>query len=214
MIHGNKKCCPLCQSKLTGEPENLSFPTLRKSKVTGFSIVRITAFIFIAFEIVMAAAYYLSWHELGRPIPWAPIVMIGAVITWADIVLAMYLRNNIIKIITYEAYIAMILDYIIDMKYGFYGWSVNWMIPATFLALAIVTFCIGKGAKLLLSDYMIYFISDAALCMLQLIPIFLGQNRFEWPAVICMAFYVILAVAALIFRPHDVKNASAKYFNI
>lgn len=213
-IRGNKKCCPLCQSTLTGEPEDPAFPTIKRSKVTRFSIIRLSTFIFTVFEIVIGVTYYLAAHELDRRISWIPLVMIGAVICWLDVIIAIYLRNNIIKIITYEAYIAMIADYIIDLKKGFYGWSVNWMIPCTFFGLAIVTICLGKGEKLLLADYMIYLISDAALCMLQLIPLFTDQNSFEWPAVICMAFYVILAVAALLFVPHEVKNASAKYFNI
>ena len=108
----------------------------------------------------------------------------------------------------------MILDYVIDIHNGFYGWSVNWMIPATFLSLAAVTIFIGKSAHLILDDYIIYLITDSITCMLQIIPILLGQNTFELPAVICMACYLILAVAALLFRPHDIKNASAKYFNI
>jgi hypothetical protein len=213
-VHGSKTCCPLCQGKLTGEPETPAFPTLRRPRVSSFSIIRVSAFIFIVFEIILAAVYYLVRHELGHPIPWIPIVMMGSAIAWADLILAIYLRNNIIRIITFEAYIAIILDYLIDLHHGFYGWSVNWMIPATYLALAAVTICIGKCARLILDDYLIYLITDSITCMLQLIPIILGQNTFEWPAVICMACYMILAVAALIFRPHDVKNASAKYFNI
>ena len=214
-IRGNKKCCPLCQSTLVGEPEDPAFPVIKRSKVTRFSIIRLSAFIFLVFEILMLVTYYLADHALERRISWIPIVMISAVVCWLNIVIAFYLRNNIIKIITYEAYIIMIFDYIIDLKTGFYGWSVNWMIPCTFLGLAVVTICIGKGEHLLLADYMIYLISDSLLCMLQLIPMFLlEQNTFEWPAVICMTIYVILAVAALLFRPHEVKNASAKCFNL
>ena len=51
-------------------------------------------------------------------------------------------------------------------------------------------------------------------CMFQIIPLALGQNHFEWPAVICMALYLILAVGAVVFRFRDLKNASAKYFNV
>lgn len=213
-IRGNKSCCPLCQGQLTKTPEDPAFPALKKSHVTSFSIIKLATFIFITIEIVMAAAGYLAKHEAGVPLPWVPLVMIGTAVAWADLILALYLRNNVMKIITFEAYIAMVIDYVIDRMTGYYGWSVIWMIPATFAGLAIVTVVIGKAAKLRLEDYIIYLLADGLLCLTQIIPIMRGRNEFEWPAVICMAGYLICAAATLIFKYHDLKNASAKFFNV
>lgn len=213
-IRGNKSCCPLCQGQLTKEPENPAFPTLHRSKVTGFSIIRMATFLFLVLEIVMGTMGYLAEHELRHPLPWVSLVMIGSVVAWVDLILAMYLRNNIMKIITFEVYVAMVIDYVIDRITGYHGWSVIWMIPATFFGLAIVTVCIGRIRKMRLEDYIFYLAVDAVLCMLQVVPILHGHNAFEWPAVICMACYLILAAGAVVFRFHDLKNASAKYFNV
>lgn len=213
-IRGNKRCCPLCQGQLTQTAEDPAFPALKKSPVTSFSIMRFATFIFLTLEIVMAATGYLAEHQAGLSLSWVPLVMIGAVVAWVDLILAMYLRNNVMKIITVEAYIAMVIDYIIDRMTGFYGWSVIWMIPATFAGLVVVTVMIGKLARLRLEDYVIYLLADGVLCLTQIIPIIHGHNSFEWPAVICMAGYLIGAVAMVVFRYHDLKSASAKFFNV
>lgn len=213
-IRGRKKCCPLCQGRLTGEPEEPAFPMPKRGVLTESLLMKIATFVFAATEIGMAATGYLAAAAAKHALPWVPLVMIGAVVAWLDLILAMRLRNNLMKIITVEAYVAMIIDYVIDRLTGFMGWSVIWMIPATFLGLAIVTVAIGKAAKLRLEDYIIYLLNDTILCMLQIIPILLGQNDFEWPAVICMALYLILISAALIFRSKELKNAAAKYFNV
>lgn len=213
-IRGKKTRCPLCQGQLIREPEDPAFPAMKKNPVTSFSIIRITTFAFLCLEIVMATTALLAFRELGHTLSWVPLVMIGGVIAWVDMLLAIYLRNNVMKIITVEAYIAMVIDYIIDRMTGFFGWSVIWMIPVTFLGLAAATLSIGKGAHLRLEDYIIYLAADMFFCMFQIIPLALGQNHFEWPAVICMALYLILAVGAVVFRFRDLKNASAKYFNV
>ncbi|MCI2049299.1 MAG: DUF6320 domain-containing protein [Lachnospiraceae bacterium] len=213
-IRGHKKCCPLCQGRLTGEPEDSPFPVVRKSLLTGIGLIRIATFIFLASEIAMGTAAFLATSAAHHPIPWIPIVMTGGVVVWLDLVVAFNLRNNILKIITFEAYIAMIIDYVIDRMTGFAGWSVVWMIPATFLGLAVVTLAIGKAAKLHLEDYIIYILFDTLFSMLQIIPIVRGQNHFEWMAVVCMALYLILFTATLIFRFSELRNATEKFFNV
>lgn len=213
-IRGSKTRCPLCEGKLTGTPEDPAFPTLKRSGVSSFSILRVSTFVFLVLEIVMGAVWFLSSHELKVRLPWVPLVMLGGVVGWVDLVLAMYLRNNVMKIITVQAYVAMIIDFAIDRMTGFLGWSYTWMIPMTFLGLAAATFGIGMGAKLRLEDYVIYLLIDTVFCMLQLIPVIGNWSSFLWPSVICMALYLIMAAGTVVFRFRALKNASAKYFNV
>ena len=213
-IRGNKAGCPLCQGHLTQTPEDPAFPVLKRNKVTSITIIRVSAFAFLTLEIIMAAIWYLSAHELGHGFPWVPIVMAGGVAGWVDLLLALYLRNNVLKIITAETYIAMVIDLVIDRMTGFIGWSVIWMIPVTFIGLAAATLSIGMGTRMRLEDYIIYLAADAVFCMLQIIHILNGMNHFIWPAAICIVLYMIMTAGALVFRSRDLKNASAKYFNV
>ena len=176
--------------------------------------MKVATFLFLTIEIVMGAVGLLAAHELGHGLAWVPLVMIGAVNAWADLLLAMYLRNNAMKIVTAEVYVAILVDVWIDKLTGFHGWSIIWMIPATFVGLAIVTLCIGAAAKLRLEDFIIYLAIDTVFCMMQIIPIMKGWNHFIWPAAICMVLFLILAAGTLVFRFWDLKNASAKYFNV
>ncbi len=213
-IRGNKTKCPLCQGRLSQSPENPAFPSIKKNTMTTLSIIKIATFCFLTLEIVMASVWFLAEHELKCPIPWAWLVMVGAVVVWVDLLLAIYLRNNVMKIITMEAYIAMIVDYGIDRMTGFLGWSVIWMIPATFIGLGLATALIGIIGKLKLENYIIYLLVDTVFCMFQIIPVLHGTNSFGWPAVICMALYLILAAGTIVFKFNELKNASAKYFNV
>ena len=209
-IRGNKKCCPLCQGELTGIPSPAAFPTLKRGRISSLSLVKIFTFCMIALEIAFIAVWFLSDFELA----WVPFGMIGALVVWLDVVLGVYFRNNMVKNITLQVYIVMIAGFLIDRSTGFYGWSVQWMIPCCFVGLVIVTVCIGKGAKVLLEEYILYLAVDMVLAMGQAIFLALRMNAFVWPAVISMAALLILGVAALLFRFRDLKSASEKLFHM
>lgn len=213
-VRGHKRCCPLCGGPLTGEGKEPVFPIVKRGALTGKSLIRISAFVLIAFEIVMAAAGFLAANAARHALSWIPIVMICAAVAWADLLIAFHLRNNVIKTITVQAYIAMLVDYIVDIRTGFPGWSVIWMIPAAFAGIAVTTIAIGRSVRMQLEDYAVYLLADTIFCLLQIIPIALHQNKFEWPAVICMAGYLILFSAVLLFRHREMKNAAAKYFHV
>jgi hypothetical protein len=213
-IHGNKSCCPLCGGELTGTPEESVFPAAKKNSLTGKSIIRISVFVLMVTEIGFFAGSYLASHEMNHSLPWIPLVMIGAAVIWLDLILAIRIRNNTVKLMTAEAYFGMIVSYVTDRLTGFRGWSVSWMIPMTFLGLAAATIAIGIAVKMRLEDYIVYLLVDALLCLLQIIPIASGGNPSEWAAVICIAVYLVLASAALLFRKRELRNAARKYFNV
>lgn len=212
-IRGNKHCCPLCQGKLTGEPEDAAFPTIKRNKVSGFSIIGIATFLFLAMEIVLGTGIYLERVQTGRAAPWTYITMLSIVFIWFDLVLALYLRNNILKIITTQTYFIMLMSIWIDCLTGFHRWSFNWMLPLFFLGIVAVTLLISRILKMKLEDFIIYLFIDMIFCMLQIIGIAVGFVTIQWPAVICIAIYLIMAVATAIFRFRDFRNASAKWFN-
>ncbi|MCI1768967.1 MAG: DUF6320 domain-containing protein, partial [Mageeibacillus sp.] len=117
-------------------PENAAFPSLRKPGISARSIVKMSTFCFLTIEIIMCAIWFLTSYNYHTTLPWVPLVIAGAAVLWLDLLIALYMRYNVLKIFTTEAYIAIILDVIIDLETGSHGWSVTWMIPCTFAALA------------------------------------------------------------------------------
>ncbi len=211
-IRGRKECCPLCQGKLieTEGDENLAFPILEKKKITSFTFLKVCTFLFLVAEIVFGTINIMTKGEFSFIGP----VMLGAFVVWIDIIATMYLRNNMIKVITFEVFVAIIVDYYVDVKTGFLGWSVNWMIPMTLIGLAIVTIITAFFLKLRLDEYILYIVFDFLMALLQIILVKTGRNTKPWPAASCIMFYLILIAALVIFRFKDLKNASEKMFNI
>ena len=138
----------------------------------------------------------------------------GSVVIWIDMVVAIMLRGNILKLVTFEAYAVMVLSYMTDRFMGNRGWDIAWTIPVTLVVLLVFTILIGIVTKAHLEDYVNYLIFDFVVAMLQIIPIIRETNIFMWPAVICVAIYLILATAIILFRFRDLKNASAKFWNM
>lgn len=211
-IRGRKECCPLCQGRLkeVEGDENPSFPTLEKRKISNITFLKMCTFLFIASEIIFGAINIMTKGEF----PFIGPVMLGILVGWIDVLATMYLRNNLIKVITFEVIVAIVVDFYIDIKTGFYGWSVNWMIPMTLIGLAIATNIIAMVLKLRLDEYIMYIVLDFVMSLVQIIFIKNGMNNFPWPAAISIITYMIIIAALVIFRFRDLKNASEKMFNI
>ncbi len=211
-IRGRKECCPLCQGRLkeVDGDENPSFPVLEKRKISSITFLKMCTFLFITSEIVFEAINIMSKEEHSFIGP----VMLGILVAWIDVLATMYLRNNLIKVITFEVIVAIIVDYYIDVKTGFHGWSINWMIPMTLIGLAIATILIAFIEKLRLDEYILYLVFDFLISLTQIYFIRNGKNDFPWPAVASIMSYMILISALVIFRFKDLKNASEKMFNI
>jgi len=217
-IRGHKECCPLCQSNLVKNPDEElakvddygAFPIVKKPKFTSRFISKIVTFIFVTIEIIAITALFL-W---GNNLPWVTLVMMGTFVAWLDFLVAMYYKNNIIKLLTVEVMVAILIDLYVDYRLGFIGWSYKWMIPLSLMILAVVTFVIAKVSRLKLIEYIRYLLWDMFVALLQLIFIANGLNDYPFPAGLCIASFLIIFAAALIFRTHELKSASARYFNM
>ena len=211
-IRGEKYCCPLCQGKIKEIDDNINdpFPTLPRKKISNITFFKVVTFIFIALEIIFET---INFQTDGK-YPFVGITMLGLLVAWITIITTMYLRNNLIKIITWEVVVAIVVDIYIDQKTGFHGWSVMWMVPSTLIGLAIATVIVAKIMKLRMDEYILYLVLDLVMALLQIIFIVNGSNKFTWPAVISIMVYLIMIVALFIFRFRDLKNASERVFNM
>ena len=211
-IRGKKRCCPLCQGQLKeveGE-KSASFPTLKKKKISHITFIKMCTFLFVATEIVFATINIMT----GGVYSFFGPLMLGFLAGWVTILTTMYLRNNILKVVTWEGIVAIVVDIYIDYMTGFYGWSVEWMVPMTLIGLAIATIIIALVQKLRLDEYIYYIIFDLAMALGQIYFIKKGMNKLPWPAGISIMCYLILIAAVVIFRFRDLKKASEKMFNM
>lgn len=207
-IRGSKKCCPLCKGDLTGESEKAAFPVVEPG-INQVSVAKILTFIAVVAVVTMLMIWYFTRA------PWTIFVIPLCAIGWIDSLLALYHRYNLIRLITVETYIGMLICFLIDRKLGFNGWSLKWAIPGAFIGLFLATLLIGVLTKgLRLEDCIIYLIFDVLMSLLQLIGIFTGANTLPLPALVSVAVLFLAGVALLLFRFRDLKNASGKWFNV
>ncbi len=131
-----------------------------------------------------------------------------------DLMLAIYLHGNLIKMITVQGYIGIGLIFAIDWFTAGYNYGAAFIIPVLFVLLMAGTVLTGELQRLRFRDYVIYLVFDCLCSMLQLIPIVRGVNPFPIPALISIGATVIFAAFMLIFRFRDLQSASSKYLNL
>lgn len=207
-IRGDKKCCPLCRGDLSGTPESSAFPKVVRG-MNPVSAVKIVTFVIVVLIVATLVVYYFTSEE------WLLMMIPLCVIAWIDGLLAVYYRNNLIRLITVQTYIGMLICFLVDKYLGFRGWSLKWAIPAAFIALFAATLLIAVFTKgLRLEDCIIYLIFDVLMSLLQIIGVLTGANTLPLPAVISAAVLFLAGIALLLFRFRDLKNASGKWFNV
>ena len=209
-IRGNKRCCPLCQGRLTGEPEDAAFPVIKKLPITTEAVFRIACFLAVLAEIALGMICFVN----GGWVPGIEIAMIVILFALGDLGVALYYKSNLVKLITVQSYIIMVAVIYLDRRFGMIGWSLTWVVPLMFIALILATLIIARVSGLFLRDIMLYVVFDVLMSLLQAIPIHRGINRFPWPAAMSIALMLAIAAFVIIFRFNDLKNASAKYLNM
>lgn len=227
MIRGHKECCPLCQGQLNSvvddeiknsfmengidaDDTDTAFPVLKRKKVSSLTFIKMCTFLVAVIEIIFITLSIYSRRQYS----WMGIVCVGALVFWLDILVTMYIRNNVLKVVTLEALVLIVIDFVIDYKTGFYGWSVMWMIPISLLVLGLFTVLYSKMTRRRLEEYIIYLFFDAGMSLLQIIPMANNMNPYPIPALITIILFLIVVAAAIIFRFKDLKSASARLFNV
>lgn len=230
VIRGNKTCCPLCEGKVlekkdvlrTGidqkmydidafsEEDDEPFPTLPERRISGVTFVKICTFLLAVIIIMGLAIKYL----FGDSVTWVEMFVLGSIVLWLDILAIMRYRYNILKVLTVEVIVAIVVDYYIDKKTGFYGWSVIWMIPFCLVGHTILSWIIAKFMKLRFEEYIIYIIIDAVMAFLQMIFIWNGENNLPYAAVFVMAGFAIALIATFLFRFRELRSATSRMFNV
>ncbi|MCR5092487.1 MAG: hypothetical protein K6B72_00730 [Lachnospiraceae bacterium] len=209
-IRGSKAECPLCGSPLIGTPEDPAFPVLPPHKHTLRSVFKVIVFAFLVLMIVMGTLRYMIGPSAG----WATAVMLWSPLGLAGVFITMTYRNNILKLISAEFYSVMVLDLLIDLATGWYGWSVAFVIPSCFVALVIVSFFVGRAVFGSHGGYLMYLITAEILSFFQIFFILADRNPFTYIAVAVMALMLILFLAEMIFFYQDFKNATSRTLHI
>ncbi len=209
-IVGHKTCCPLCQGRLSGEPIPNVFPDIPARRVSFTLMTRIGSFAYATFMIVLGALLLIP----GGPREILPLLAAAGTLVWVDFMAFMYYRGDIIKAVTIEIYLGMLICLVIDYLTKGGGWALSFVLPACFPVLVLVAVLLGVGQGLYLNEFLVYLATDILLSLLQIVPVLTGLNPRPVPAVICMALMLVLTAGMVIFRFRDLRTALEKLFNM
>jgi hypothetical protein len=208
-VRGYKSCCPLCGGPLQGEPEKPAFPVLEEKHVSRITLLKVTGFLLILFFAVMLVIQLI----VGRMFSWMPLAVLIGGIALADVWAAGTLVRNVLKLITSQVCVGMLLCVIVDIYFGWRGWSVSYVLPVAALALTGLTFLISLVGRAELQDFVMYLVFDLVVTYVQLIFLLLKKNPHPTPAVLSMTIPTVVLLAIVIFFRKDFRSALSRYFN-
>ena len=211
-IRGGKARCPLCQRELTdmGGAADDPFVMLPSPRVSFRRMTQIVNFVCISLEILLGAFEIIKGFTAG----WIYVCMLVILLAWVDFQIAVYYRNNLIRMLTVQGFIIMAVLLLIARLTRSGSWAVTWAVPSMFLVLIIVTFAAARLQQMKLQEFILYPAFDVLMSLLQIIPIALGYNKNIAPAVLCIALMLILVSSLVIFRGDILRDAAAKYLHM
>ncbi len=218
-VRGEKRCCPLCQGRLRDPSDeelqsamflDEAFPQLPRHKVSRLTIAKLATFLCLAASIAFCAIGLL----LDFQTPWPLWTMLGILVGWLDFLAVLYLRSNLLKLVSVEILAALATSLFTDFFTGQHGWGATWVWPFTVPVLTVVTFLLAKIRKMYFSEYVMYLVLDCVAAFLQAVPLYFKVQTVRVPAVLSMAAYLVLFIAILLFRFYELKTAASRRFHL
>ncbi|MCI8629656.1 MAG: hypothetical protein HFE57_09230 [Firmicutes bacterium] len=195
-IKGNIKCCPLCQSELHGTPEQNVFPVIHMQPPLSQKMFRMGLFITLV-ALAVCVGINLSRPQDGW---WVLFVLAGSACFWFSVSIAMKKWHNIPKNILWQFVILSILAVFWDIKTGYRGWSLNYVLPFLCIGAIISTTLLAYILKLHTSEYILYLMLDAISALIPLILLLKHKLNVLYPSAICVSVSMIVFGVLFLFR--------------
>ena len=208
-FRGEKGRCPLCGGPLSGEPSESAYPVLGHAKISRLSMARIASSLTVLYIIVMATLAVRT----GFRHPWMLLSIIPALVLWVDLLLNAHYQHNVLKLLSMQTYIIIGVSILVDWFAGWRAWSVTWVVPFAFLALALITLIVARAMRLRLYEYIFYLVFNALLSLVQLVFLALRLPKHVLPIYITMGILVLGALLAIILRWREWRIAAEKVFH-
>lgn len=201
-IRENKERCPLCGNLLPKAKENTEtiFPEItpffKKNLTMKIMIFLSIASIVISFAIDMIFPSSINWPLLF-------LLALGSV--WLSLYFILKKRHNISKKIIWQVIIVSVLSLFWDWKIGWRGWSIDFVIPITYIAAMVVMYVTSKIMRLNMRHYITYGLLGSLFGIIPLLFLVFNWNNVIYPSIICVAISIIFLSAMIIFRGSDIK---------
>ncbi len=212
-IRTNNDRCPLCQGRLSGSENEVTepFPTVEKVKhEINPLILKIFTFAIIVAIVVSNIINYLVSPHLW----WGGYVLAGGGVVWIVVIVALIKRRNVFKNLLWQFIIVNSALIIYDVSHKFNGWSLDFSVPISLMAVLAGMILTIFLQKLDSPDYMIYLLLTGIIGLVPGIFLFTGIVGIKLPSAICGMVSLILIAALIIFQFKAVKIEINKKFHM
>lgn len=203
-VTGNFEKCPLCQNTLAGESvgENEVFPFIPIVKYEHGLLYRLLQLCSAA---VVVAALTINWMlpESGF---WSLFVIAGVACVWLGISIAVRKRHNVLKNVTYQVTIIGILSILWDVFTGWHCWSIDFVIPISFVCVMSATSILARVLKMQAENYIVYLVLLILYGIIPAVFVLNGWSNIVLPSLICVAASLFSLAALFIFEGSNMRE--------
>ena len=203
-VSGSHDKCPLCQNTLAGENKNEQnifpfVPLMSHKHGLFFRIIQLCS----AAAVILSVAINFMLTQSGL---WSLFVAAGVACLWVSLIITIRKRRNILKNMTYQVTAVSILSVLWDVFTGWRGWSVDYVIPVSFVAAMAATAILARVLKMQTGTYMIYSILLMVYGIIPAIFILSGLCVIVYPSLICVVCSLFSLAALLIFEGKNMMD--------
>lgn len=221
-IRGNTDRCVLCGNLLNSGADVRNSPRAEAGR-SGKEVfpeippayerhLAIRILVFISFAAIVASFAMRMIFPSG--VNWPLYVVLGLVSMWLGLIIVIRKGYHIPKTIMWQVTVVSILSVIWDKMTGWRGWSIDYVIPAVFVAAVLVMYIIAKITKLSIRDYITYALLDGLLGILPVLFIVFDWVSVYYPAIICAAASITFLSAIFIFQGDNIRKELNKRMHI
>ena len=209
-VRGSLQRCPLCQSPLTGQPEENVYPTLLPAKKTMRLLLRLAALATIVVAVICSAVNF-SLPETGW---WSVIVMAALASTWLVLGVTVHKRGSPMKAIVWQLGAISVITLLWDLFTGFAGWSLDFVLPIFIPCVQLAAFIVVVALCLRPAEYLFCMTFCILAGFLPLIPLLCGMLGTLHPTVICVGVSLVALAGLLLFKGRELKDDAVRRLHL
>ena len=212
-VGGDLERCPLCQSKLVGEPEEAYFPKptgqQRRSKFY-------KAQLFAVWVVMIAGLSADFLFKVKIPhfenVHWSLLLAMWLFVLEFGIMRQFKPGTGSARKVTSVFFTTLVLFVITSYFFNFWRFTLAWIVPISLIGDIITNFVLAMIDKK--GNTMSYLLINLLVAIIPYIILFFVGKETPIPWIACMILSVILFIGAVIFKGHTVLNEIQRRFNV
>lgn len=211
-VTGGFNKCPLCQHTLAddGEPQPDIFPVIETVAYTHGLFFKILLFGLIAVSTVSIMLDFMIPEQNF----WSLLVTLGAVSIWTSVVTTIRRRGAFHRKLMDMGFLIGLFSLLWDYLTGWHRWSIDYVIPITFICCMLIAAILGWVLKLPSEHFVVYLLILNLCGMIPTLFLLTGWNKTRLPSFICVTVSLLLFAALLVFQWPMVKNEARRRLHL